>query len=184
VSPVLPSEDPAEYQAFQSNVVTQYDPTDAEDTAIVLAYVDTLWRLRRTPVYESRLIGIEILRMQFAAKDDGVLSGLLSKLDPESIEVLAVERLSNSRTLINLHRQEQRLNAKLKALKPDLDRIMHDSKVRYIEHLRGIVAERNNHMQAEQNELSGNAAASTTPVKAQEGSDVPTRIDRLLQRIA
>jgi hypothetical protein len=74
VSPLLPSEDPAEFEAFQSNVVTQYDPQDAEDTVIVLAYVDTLWRLRRVPAQESRLITIEVLRMKLAAKDDPALA--------------------------------------------------------------------------------------------------------------
>jgi hypothetical protein len=184
VSPLLPSEDPAEYNAFQSNIVTQYDPQDAEDTAVVLAYVDTLWRLRRTPVHESRLISIEIFRIQSAAKDDRALAELLSKLDPESIEVLAIERLSTNRSLLNLHRQEQRLNARLKALKPDLERIMHDSKVRYIEHLRAVAAAQNKQMRDEQNELPGNSPASLTPAKTDKASDSTARVERLLRRIA
>jgi hypothetical protein len=152
VSPILPSEDSAEFERFQSNLITQYDPQDCEDTAIVAAYVDTLWRLRRVPVHEAKLITIELVRMKLSAQqDDKPLQTLMSALDPESLETLAVERLS--KTLLNLHRQEARLNRKLKDLKPDLDRIMHQSKVRYIEHLKQQKAQQDTQMRAQQNEL-------------------------------
>jgi hypothetical protein len=177
VSPILPSEDPAEFEAFQSNVITQYDPQDAEDTAIVSAYVDTMWRLRRIPAQESRLLAIEILRMKLAAKDDQPLANLLAAIgesDPIAIEALALDRLSNSKTLLNLHRQEQRLNNKLKALKPDLDRIMMSSKKRYVEYInkqKSAAAISNQPEPPQQNELS------TIP-------EVSERIERLLKRIA
>jgi hypothetical protein len=174
VSPILPSEDPAEFEAFQSNVVTQYDPQDAEDTAIVSSYVDTMWRLRRIPAQESRLIAIEVLRMKLSAKDDPALANLLTALgdsDPIAIEALALDRLSNSKTLLNLHRQEQRLNNKLKALKPDLDRIMMSSKKRYVEYLnKQKAAAQIPQEPSQQNELS-------VP-------EVSNRIERLLKRIA
>jgi hypothetical protein len=175
VSPVLPSEDPAEFEAFQSNVVNQYDPQDAEDTVIVLAYVDTMWRLRRVPAQESRLITIEILRMKMSAKDDPALANLLTALgqsDPIAIETLALDRLSSSKTLLNLHRQEQRLNHKLKSLKPDLERIMLSSKTRYLEYLRKQSAAADPQKPAQQNELP-------TPEPSTEA-----RIERLLKRIA
>ena len=175
VSPILPSEDPAEFEAFQSNVVVQYDPQDAEDTAIVMAYVDTMWRLRRIPAQESRLLAIEILRMKLSAKDDPALASLLKAIgesDPVAIETLALDRLSNSKTLLNLHRQEQRLNNKLKALKPDLDRIMMSSKKRYVEYLNKQKAAANPPEPAQQNELP------TTEPSAE------IRIERLLKRIA
>jgi hypothetical protein len=181
VSPLLPSEDPAEFESFQSSVVTQYDPQDAEDTAIVSAYVDTMWRLRRVPAQESRLISIEILRMKLAAKDDPALANILTAIgeaDPIAIETLALDRLSSSsKTLLNLHRQEQRLNNKLKSLKPDLDRIMHASRTRYVEHLRkqAAAAAIDPQKPTQQNELS--SPVPSTP-------EVSVRIDRLLKRIA
>jgi hypothetical protein len=177
VSPILPSEDQAEFEAFQSNVITQYDPQDAEDTAIVLAYVDVMWRLRRVPTQESRLIAIEILRMKLGAKDEPALANLLTAIgdaDPIAIETLALDRLSNSKTLLNLHRQEQRLNNKLKSLKPDLDRLMMSSKKRYVEHLnklRTAAAIKNSPEPTQQNELP------TAP-------EISDRIERLLKRIA
>jgi hypothetical protein len=180
VSPVLPSEDPKEFEAFQTNVITQYDPQDAEDTAIVSSYVDTMWRLRRIPAQESRLLTIEILRMKMAAKDEPALAGLLSAIgesDPVAIETLALDRLSGSKTLLNLHRQEQRLNNKLKALKPDLERIMRSSQKRWVEHLRKQNAATTESPKTElQNELPAPATASE-PVVAE-------RIERLLKRIA
>jgi hypothetical protein len=175
VSPVLPSEDPAEFEAFQSNVITQYDPQDAEDTAIVSAYVDTMWRLRRVPAQESRLITIEILRMKLAAKDDPALADLLKAIgdaDPIAVETLALDRLSGSKTLLNLHRQEQRLNNKLKALKPDLERIMASSRNRYVEYLRKQNAARNPEQPSQQNELFVASVAAEA------------RIERLLKRVA
>ena len=180
VSPILPSEDPAEFEAFQSNVVTQYDPQDAEDTAIVLSYVDTMWRLRRVPAQESRLINIEIIRMKLSAKDDPGLANLVTALgesDPIALETLALDRLSSSKTLLNLHRQEQRLNAKLKALKPDLDRIMLSSKKRYVEYLqKQKAAAADQQKTPQQNELP--AAEPSSPIAS------AARIERLLKRIA
>jgi hypothetical protein len=162
VAPLLPSEDPAEFERFQSNLVTQYDPQDCEDTAIVAAYVDTLWRLRRVPVHEAKLIGIELLRMNLDASNDRDLKDLMSALDPESKETLALERLSENKTLLNLHRQEARLNRKLKDLKPDLDRIMRQSKLRYIEHVKQQKAQQDAQMRSQQNELLPPASEPTT----------------------
>ena len=172
VSPILPSEDSAEFASFQSNLITQYDPQDCEDTAIVASYVDTLWRLRRVPVHEAKLITIELVRMKLSAQqDDKPLQTLMSALDPESLETLAVERLS--KTLLNLHRQEARLNRKLKDLKPDLDRIMHQSKLRYMEHLKQQKAQQDAQMRAQQNELVQPASESTSTGVEQENNPNP-----------
>jgi hypothetical protein len=180
VAPILPSEDPAEFERFQSNLVTQYDPQDCEDTAIVAAYVDTLWRLRRVPVHEAKLIGIELLRMNLAAKQDRDLQDLLSALDPESLETLAIERLSKS--LLNLHRQEARLNRKLKDLKPDLDRIMHQSKLRYLEHVKQQKAQNEAQMRTQQNELV-NQPQAAEPV-SESAPDKPKPATTNLRLIA
>jgi hypothetical protein len=179
VAPLLPSEDPAEFERFQSNLITQYDPQDCEDTVIVAAYVDTLWRLRRVPVHEAKLIGIELVRMKLSAQDDKPLQTLLSALDPESLETLALERLS--KTLLNLHRQEARLNRKLKDLAPDLERIMHQSKVRYIEHLKQQKSQQDTRMRTQQNELVQPQAAESAAGRA---ADNPTPATPILRRIA
>jgi hypothetical protein len=171
VSPVLPSEDQAEYDLFQADIVTRYDPQDAEETAMVTGYVDTLWRLRRIPVHESRLVILEMKRVQ---SND-------STLDAISLEVLALDRLSQSRTLANLHRQEQRLNAKLKSLQPALDRIMTSSKVRYLEHLRQAKAAQDSKMREQQNELVAEPQQATLNDELQA---TRTRIHSLLQRVA
>jgi hypothetical protein len=170
VSPVLPSEDQAEYDLFQADIVSRYDPQDPEETIIVSGYVDTLWRLRRIPAHESRLIVLEMNRVQ--TTDAG--------LDALSLEVLALDRLSQSRTLANLHRQEQRLNAKLKSLQPALDRIMTSSKIRYIEHLRKTKAAQDAKMREQQNELVP-APQSTLN---DEVEATRTRIHNLMQRVA
>jgi hypothetical protein len=159
VSPILPSEDQSEYDHFLNQTVTQYDPQDSEDTAIVHAYVDTMWRVRRVPSQEARYIALEIRRIQMAAAEDRQLSAFISPMDPVTLEMFAQERLSESRTLLNLHRQEQRLNRKLKDLKPDLDRIMNSSKRRYLEHIRKTEAARDAQMRDQQNELVAAAAA-------------------------
>jgi hypothetical protein len=184
ISPVLPSEDQAEYDLFQADIVTRYDPLDPEETNHV-AYVDTLWRLRRIPVYESRLIALEVKRIQFSAKpdQDRALYDFVSTLDPQSIETLALDRLSQSRTLINLHRQEQRLNAKLKSLKPTLDRIMDSSRTRYVEHLRKANAERDANMRGQQNELVA-SDASQSPTHNATLQETTARVQALLKRIA
>jgi hypothetical protein len=180
VAPILPSEDPAEFERFQSNLVTQYDPQDCEDTAIVAAYVDTLWRLRRVPVHEAKLIGIELVRMKLAASNDRDLKDLMSALDLESLETLAIERLSKS--LLNLHRQEARLNRKLKDLKPDLDRIMHQSKLRYLEHIKQQKSKNEAQMRTQQNELVQQKPIPAEPIA--QGQDSPTPAPTNLRLIA
>ena len=159
VSPILPSEDQSEYDHFLSQTITQYDLQDSEDTAIVHAYVDTMLRVRRVPSQEGRYIALEIRRIQMAAAEDRQLRDFIAPMDPVTLEMFAQERLSESRTLLNLHRQEQRLNRKLKDLKPDLERIMNNSKRRYLEHLRKTQAANDTQMRDQQNELVAAAAA-------------------------
>jgi hypothetical protein len=187
VSPLLPSEDQAEYDSFQTELVTNYDPLDAEDTSIVLAYVDTVWRLRRIPGHESRLIRLEMMRIQLTAKpdQDRALYDFVAKLDPESLETFALDRLmqQKSRTLVNLHRQEQRLNYKLKTLKPDLERIMLSSKKRYLEHLQKEKADRDLQMRTAQNELVATASSSSEPAN-RDRSTAAERLNAILQRVA
>jgi hypothetical protein len=101
-------------------------------------------------------------------------------LDTVSLEAVALDRLSQFRTLVNLHRQEQRLNSKLKSLKPTLDRIMTSSKVRYIEYLRKTKAAQDAKMREQQNEL----VATSTTVPDQPLQTTLARVQNLIQRIA
>jgi len=123
-SPLLPSESPYEYDAYQSAIFERYDPESLEDIAIVDDYADISWRLRRIPAHEARLITVELKRMQIERKDNKALAELLEGLDGVSLEAVAYERLLQSHTLTNLHRQEARLSRRLSLLKPELDRLL------------------------------------------------------------
>lgn len=115
--PVLPSEPPAQFEAFRAAVLDRFSPQAPEDVAAVLDYIDATWRLRRIALHEAELITLEIRRMQ----DDPALAQILPTLTPTAAEALAVERLFASKALVNLHRLEERLNRRLARVKPILD---------------------------------------------------------------
>lgn len=111
--PVLPSEDPAEYQAFVQTQIGEWQPEGPDFIAAVHEYADICWRLQRVPVLEAKLVAIEVLRMQIDRKTDESLSELMLALgesDPMVLDTLAYARLIKSGTLTNLHRQERSLN--------------------------------------------------------------------------
>ncbi len=111
--PVLPSEDPAEYQAFVQTQIDEWQPEGPDFIAAVREYAGICWRLERVPVLEAKLVAIEVLRMQIERKTDENLSELMVALgesDPLVLDTLAYARLVKSGTLTNLHRQERSLN--------------------------------------------------------------------------
>jgi hypothetical protein len=116
-SPVLPSEMPAQFEAFRAAVLDRFAPQAPEDVASVLEYIDATWRLRRIALHEAELITLEIKRMQ----DDPALAQLLPTLTATASEALAVERLFASKALVNLHRLEDRLSRRLARVKPIID---------------------------------------------------------------
>lgn len=116
-SPVLPSESPAQFEAFRAAILDRFSPQAPEDIAAILDYVDVTWRLRRIAILEAEMIALEIQRMQ----DDPAIARLLPTLTPNASEALAVERLFASRALVNLHRMEDRLTRRLKINQPLFD---------------------------------------------------------------
>lgn len=111
--PVLPSEDPAEYQAFVQSQIDAWQPEDPDFVTAVREYADICWRLQRVPLLEAKLVAIEVLRMQIDRKTDESLSELMLALgesDPLVLDTLAYDRLVKSGALTNLHRQERSLN--------------------------------------------------------------------------
>ena len=53
---VLPSEDPAQYEAHRSQFFEEYQPATPTETQLVQELVDTSWRLNRIPLLEASLI--------------------------------------------------------------------------------------------------------------------------------
>lgn len=53
---VLPSEDPAAYQAHRRQFFEEYQPTSATETQLVQELIDTSWRLNRIPLLEAELL--------------------------------------------------------------------------------------------------------------------------------
>ena len=53
---VLPSEDPAEYEAHRRRFLDEYQPATATETQLVQELVDTAWRLNRIPLLEADLL--------------------------------------------------------------------------------------------------------------------------------
>ena len=53
---VLPSEDPAQYEAHRAQFFDEYQPATPTETQLVQELVDTAWRLNRIPLLEAGLI--------------------------------------------------------------------------------------------------------------------------------
>jgi len=53
---VLPSEDPAQYEAHRRQFFDEYQPATATETQLVQELVDTSWRLNRIPLLEANLL--------------------------------------------------------------------------------------------------------------------------------
>jgi hypothetical protein len=125
-SPLLPSEDPAEYRAFVDTQLRRWNPDSTDFRAVVLEFADVSWRLNRVASQEARLIALELKRIQLDRNTDHALDQLLRAIgehDQETLEALAMDRLFKSRTLVNLHRQEGRLERRLKHLREELKRL-------------------------------------------------------------
>jgi hypothetical protein len=55
-SPVLPSEDPAAFDAHRRGFFDEYQPANSTETQFVQELVDTSWRLNRIPSLEAALL--------------------------------------------------------------------------------------------------------------------------------
>jgi hypothetical protein len=54
-SPVLPSEDPAAYDAHRRGFFDEYQPATPTESQLVMEVADTSWRLNRIPLLEAQL---------------------------------------------------------------------------------------------------------------------------------
>ena len=55
-SPVLPSEDPAAYEAHRLQFLAEHQPATPTETQLVQELIDTSWRLSRIPLLEADLL--------------------------------------------------------------------------------------------------------------------------------
>jgi hypothetical protein len=76
--PVLPDEDPAEWDAFRAAIVGDIDPGSAIEAELADRVALQLWRLRRAARYEAEVAAAEIEAARHAATADP-----LHKLRPE-----------------------------------------------------------------------------------------------------
>jgi hypothetical protein len=53
---VLPSEDPAQYEALRRQMLDEYQPATSTETQLVQELVDTAWRINRIPLLEASLL--------------------------------------------------------------------------------------------------------------------------------
>ncbi len=138
-SPLLPGEDPAEFEQFRTAVFARYAPQNALDLATVSEYADASWRLRRIADQEARLVEVELLRMRIQCKSDRALAEFLDTFegDQGTLTAIAYERLMNSKTLPNLHRHESRLSRRLSQIQPELARMAQLQKIRKVCESRG-----------------------------------------------
>jgi hypothetical protein len=176
-SPLLPSENPAGYEAFLASARTRLSPDNPEFDALVVEYADITWRLRRAAAHEAKLIHLECTRMQIERQDDDDLDDLLNAIeeagnDAETLEALAVDRLFQSKTLVNLHRQEDRLNRRLVRVKAEIEQ----EKKRVAEDRERKAKAEKAAMVAAQNELVGKKAdPETTQTKPVVTPESPRR---------
>jgi hypothetical protein len=133
-SPLLPGEDPAEFEQFRNAAIARYSPQNAADLATVQEFADASWRLRRIAAQEARLVEVELRRMQIQAKSDRALAEILEAFegDPDTLTAIAYERLMNSKTILNLHRHESRLSRRLSQIQPELSRMAELRKIRRV----------------------------------------------------
>lgn len=123
-SPILPSEDPAEFEAYREAMIARFKPDSDEFKAAVFEYTDINWRLNRIASQETKLIALEVQRILIESRKCEDLRELLLAIDGANdramMEALAIDRLSRSKTLTNLHRHEDRLMRRMKQIEARL----------------------------------------------------------------
>jgi hypothetical protein len=94
-SPVLPSEDPAAYEAYGRQFIDEYQPATATESQLVQELIDTSWRLNRIPLLEANVLE--------RARNPGLPPDVLAQ--KRALDILDAYRLLN-----NLSIQSQRLS--------------------------------------------------------------------------
>jgi hypothetical protein len=117
-SPVLPSEDPAAYEAHRRRFFDEYQPATPTELQLVIEIADTSWRLNRIPLLEAELLSgdlnLQTLVPQLATI--GIHSQRLSrqfqKTSDTLREIQSERRLQHERalkraaTLLELHKHK------------------------------------------------------------------------------
>jgi hypothetical protein len=115
---LLPGEDAGEYQRHRQNYLDRHQPQDPIDQAVAVELADLEWRLRRVPVFEARLLSIEVTRLS----TDPELRPLVERLRSDAeIVALGFSRLIESKVLPNLYCLEARLSRRAEKLQRRLE---------------------------------------------------------------
>jgi hypothetical protein len=183
-SPILPWEDPAEFEAYRDSYFEMWKPETPHFRKLVAQYADISWRLDRSGSQEAQFIRNEVKQIQISVKDSDRLNQLvkaIGKDDPLALEALAMSRLFQGRTLINLHRHEDRLQRRLNKVRAEIDELSSIAeKARALESLqiyREETAARATELSRRQNELLGGApeysAMATQPQQLPAFTNLP-----------
>jgi hypothetical protein len=92
VSPVLPTEDLAAYEAHHSAFLDEYQPATPTETQLVHELADTAWRMNRIPLLEARLLsgldGLAIVEAHRLLQNLSVQSNRLSRQFHKTLDQL------------------------------------------------------------------------------------------------
>ncbi len=125
-TPILPSEDPAAYQAHRRAFLDEYQPATPTETQLVIELADTSWRLNRIPRLEADLL-------QRAARTP-------VELGPDANPSMAFDIVDAHRLLNNLSIQSQRLSRQFQKALDHLREIQDDRRERERRELKDAAA--------------------------------------------
>ncbi|MBL8211572.1 MAG: hypothetical protein JNK87_12700 [Bryobacterales bacterium] len=99
---VLATENRSEYEALQKDFLESFAPADLEEHELVIDMVNARWRMRRAERHEKALMNLEMSRAMQAAPSE------FERMDADTLEALAIQRLSATPALENINRMAQR----------------------------------------------------------------------------
>jgi hypothetical protein len=102
VSPVLPGEDPAEWEAHLAGIRDALAPADALEDHLVTRAALALWRLRRCSAYEDLVVALGIAKVTQDIRNEDALNEHV-ELDIEALQAKAA-RLQHGEVLRLLRR--------------------------------------------------------------------------------
>ena len=130
---LLANENPEDFVRLRVSAFAELEPRGVLESELADQIVDTLWRLRRIPLFEKALIAsLEETARKDAFLSDGIGAGAVSSKTPEQAKDIrfgrVIERFLNgnfsgklSRYETNLQRRLSRLLNELRALKWQAD---------------------------------------------------------------
>ncbi len=100
---VLATESQSEYDALRKEFLDSFAPATVEEHELVIDMVHARWRMRRVERHEKGLMNLEMSRAMRDAPSE------FEAMDAVTLEALAIQRLSATPVLENIHRMAQRL---------------------------------------------------------------------------